>query len=299
MVLKMDDITLREGFLGQKMIALPKSIINLSKHNDITKNFYVSDLGYYPRAHHHYRYRKNGADQYIFIYCTKGKGEIFLENIRTEINPNQFFIIPKNQLHEYRADDQNPWSIYWFHFNGKLADKIHNRYSSTHDINYKNIPFSKERILSFEKIFSLFSSNYLDNHIEYANLLSLNFISSFVYHDFESNIKKNSEDTVVNSIIEYLTDNVNQKFTLDEIASKYNYSKSYLHTKFKTKTGYPLLVFFNLKKVQKACELLNYTDMSIKEISFEVGFEDPLYFSRIFKNFMEKSPRQYKKHLQK
>ncbi|WP_445731741.1 helix-turn-helix domain-containing protein [Mariniflexile sp.] len=88
-------------------------------------------------------------------------------------------------------------------------------------------------------------------------------------------------------------------FTLDEIAEKFNYSKSYLHTKFKIKTGYPLLVFFNLKKVQKACDFLNYTDLSIKEIRFKMGFDDPLYFSRIFKNFMGKSPRNYKQNLRK
>ncbi|MFD2725162.1 AraC family transcriptional regulator [Hyunsoonleella rubra] len=295
----MDNISLKEGFLGQKMIALPKSIISFSKNNDITQNFYVSDLGYYPRAHHHYRFRKKGANQHIFIYCTKGKGEIYLGNERTEINPNQFFIIPKNKKHEYRADEEDPWSIYWFHFNGQLADKLYNRFAQTHTSNYKNIPFSKERINSFEKIFALFRSNYLEDYIEYANILSLNFISYFVYHDFETTVKRNADITTVNSIIEYLTDNLDKKFTLDEIASRFNYSKSYLHTKFKTKTGYPLLVFFNLKKVQKACELLNYTDMSIKEISFNVGIDDPLYFSRIFKNFMGKSPRQYKKSLQK
>ncbi|TWO33445.1 AraC family transcriptional regulator [Seonamhaeicola sediminis] len=294
-----EDLTLKEGFIGQKMIAFHRSIINISRTNDITKNFYVSDLGYYPRAHHHYRMRKKGANQYIFIYCTKGKGEIYINDERTEVNPNQFFIIPKKVKHEYRAYDNDPWSIYWFHFNGPLADKLYKRYESTQTKNYKNIPFSIDRINSFEKIFNLFNSTYLENHIEYANLLSLNFISNFIYHDFEYNIKSNSDDTTVNSIIKYLLNNLDKKFTLDEIASKFNYSKSYLHTKFKAKTGYPLLVFFNLKKVQKACELLNYTDLSIKEISFKVGYEDPLYFSRIFKNFMEKSPRNYRQSLRK
>lgn len=290
---------IEEGFIGQKMVALPKSILNSSKENKITRNFYVSDLGYYPRASHHYRLRQKGANQHIFIYCTKGKGDIYINNLKIEINPNQFFIIPKNCKHEYKANIEDPWSIYWFHFNGDLADNLYNRFESTRTNNYKNIPFSKERINSFEKIFALFNSNYLENHLEYANLLTLNFISSFVYHDFESDIKGSSDNTTVNAIIQFLANNLDKKLTLAEIASTFNYSKSYLHTIFKSKTGYPLLVFFNLKKIQKACELLNYTDMSIKEISFEVGFEDPLYFSRIFKNFMGKSPRHYKQSMRK
>ncbi len=287
----MDNTTIRDGFLGQKFIALPKSIINFVKINQISKNFYISELGYYPKASHHYRLRRKGANQYIFIYCTKGKGEILLDGIKTQISPNQFFIIPKNMKHEYKADEGDPWSIYWFHFDGALVPHLYNRHLIKHNI---NIPFSVERITHFEELFSLFDSNNLENQIEYANLLSLNFISSFIYHNFESDIKTHHSDTIVESIKNFLMESLDKNLTLDEIAAKFNYSKSYLHSKFKVKTGYPVLVFFNLKKVQKACEYLNYTDLSIKEISFKVGFEDPLYFSRIFKNYMGKSPRKYK-----
>ena len=294
-----EDLTLKEGFVGQKMLAFHGSIIDISKTNDITTNFYVSDLGYYPNAHHHYRVRKKGASQYIFIYCIKGKGVIYLNDKRTEVNPNQFLIIPKKIKHEYRACENDPWSIYWFHFNGSLADKLYKRYESTQTKNHINIPFSIDKINLFEKIFNLFNNTYLENQIEYANLLSLNFISNFIYHDSEYNIKSESNDTTVNSIIKYLLNNLDKRFTLDELAFKFNYSKSYLHTKFKVKTGYPLLAFFNLKKVQKACELLNYSDLSIKEISFKVGYEDPLYFSRNFKNLMGKSPRNYRQSLRK
>ncbi|UMB59219.1 AraC family transcriptional regulator [Lutibacter sp. A80] len=295
----MNNTTLRDGFIGQKMIALPKTIINITKENPVTNNFYISDLGYYPEASHHYRIREKGASQYIFIYCTKGRGEITLNREKTLISPNQFFIIPKNTPHEYKANDIDPWSIYWFHFNGVIAPQLYDRYITTNSNNYKNAPFSIEKIKLFEKIFSSFDRNYLENHLEYANLLSLNFISSFIYHDFELTIKMSNNDTLVDSIKKDLLNNLDKNFTLDEIASKFNYSKSYLHTKFKLDTGYPILVFFNLKKIQKACEYLNYTDLSIKEISFKLGFEDPLYFSRVFKNLMGKSPRTYKKSQRK
>jgi len=294
----MDNTTLREGFLGQKMIALPKSIISVVKNNKISQNFYVTDLGYYPRARHHYRLRRKGANQYIFIYCTKGKGEIQLNDVKTLIRPNQFFIIPKHTRHKYKADDADPWSIYWFHFKGTLAPELYTRYISDVD-SLNSIPFSVEKIELFKKIFSLFDSNNLENQVEYANLLSLNFLSSFIYYDFEKDIKTHHSDTVVDSIKEYLLDSLDKNYTLDHIASKFNYSKSYLHTKFKIKTGYSVMIYFNLKKVQKACEYLYYTDLSIKEISYKVGFEDPLYFSRIFKNYMGKSPRKYKQGRQK
>jgi AraC family transcriptional regulator of arabinose operon len=54
------------------------------------------------------------------------------------------------------------------------------------------------------------------------------------------------------------------------------------------------MYFFNFKKIQQASEYLNCTDLSVKEISFKVGFQDPLYFSRMFKNYSGKSPRLYR-----
>lgn len=290
----MDDKFIREGFLGQKLIAFPKAIIKVIKNNPITKKFYISNLGYYPKAHNHYRLRKKGAKEFIFIYCTKGKGEIILDSVRTEINPNQLFIIPKKVRHEYKADKRDPWSIYWFHFDGTMAPILYERYRNTNYNNYIDVTFSTEKINLFEKIFDLFDRNYLENQIEYANLLSLNFISSFIYHDHDSKGNPTDGDVLTDQIKSFLLKSLDQNFTLDEIANKFNYSKSYLHTKFKKETGYPIMVFFNLKKIQKACEYINYTDMSVKEISFKVGFEDPLYFSRIFKNFMGKSPRLYR-----
>lgn len=287
---------LSDGFLGQKFIALPKSIINFVKNNQISENFYISELGYYPRADHHYRLRRKGANQYIFIYCTKGKGEIQLNGVKNQILPNQFFILPKGVKHKYKADEGDPWSIYWIHFDGLLAPYLYKRH-----LNIKNIsiPFTIEKIELFEKLFNLFDSNNLESQLEYANLLSLNFISSFIYHDFSSNSEIHHGDTLVDLMKKFLLNNLNKNFTLDEIADKFNYSKSYLHTKFKIKTGYSVINFLNLKKTQKACEYLNYTDLSIKEISFKVGFDDPLYFSRIFKNYMGKSPRNYKQSLRK
>lgn len=291
----MEATTLKEGFLGQKLVSLPKSIIGIAKESKITESFYVCSLGHYPKANNHYRRRNKGCSEYIFIYCTKGKGEVIIDNTKYSIAPNEFFIIPKKTKHEYKADDADPWTIYWFHFKGKTAKHLYNRYKATDVKDYKNTPFSIDKIKLFEKIYNLFDHNNLEGQIEYANLLSLNFISSFVYQDVYLELNRSNNENIINSVKNFLLENLDKNFSLNEIAEKFNYSKSYLHTKFKSNTGYPIMVFFNLKKTQKACEYLNYTDLSIKEISYKIGFEDPLYFSRIFKNFMGKSPRNYKK----
>ena len=72
----MDKHTLKDGFLGEKILVLPDDIKKRVKKNVITRHFFVSDLGYFPKANHHYRKRKKDSSAFIFIYCVEGKGWI-------------------------------------------------------------------------------------------------------------------------------------------------------------------------------------------------------------------------------
>jgi AraC-like DNA-binding protein len=281
----------RKIFLGQKKIVLSETVINSLKKNKITEKFYISGLGFYPIAKDHWEIEEKGVNHYKFIYCTKGQGTILLGNKEILIEPNHFFILPKNKKYEFKSHDTNPWTIYWFNFNGSIALELYTRYKLKKNL---NIPYSVNRILLFEKFFNLFNKNNQEELLEYATFLSLNFISSFIYNDFDEKHTKEKQETLIDSIKCFLLNNLDKNFSLDDIATKYNLSKSYLQARFKLETGYPLMGYFNFKKIQQASEYLNCTDLSVKEVSFKVGFQDPLYFSRIFKNYSGKSPSLYR-----
>ncbi|GAA3583766.1 AraC family transcriptional regulator [Snuella lapsa] len=289
----MDEYTLKEGFLGQKMIVLPSAIKNRVKNNPISGKFYVTDLGYFPKAHHHFRKRKKNHGDYIFIYCTEGRGQIIIDNEKTEITPNQYILIPKQLPHSYNASTEDPWSIYWMHFNGSIANDLYLRHKTTHKKN-ETTPFVSDRLQLFHQIFDLLKSNYTNYQLEYANILSLNFVSSFIFSKIDIPFTHHNKDNLVGAIINFLNNNINKSYKSKDIAKEFNLSVSYLHTIFKKRTGYSPIHFFNLKKIQKACEYLNFTDLSIKEVSFKIGLQDPLYFSRLFKKHMGISPKTYK-----
>jgi len=71
-------------------------------------------------------------------------------------------------------------------------------------------------------------------------------------------------------------------------------SSSRFAAAFKRQMGYPALDFFLRLKMQYAAELLDTTTLSVKEIADELGYEDPLYFSRRFRRIHSLSPAQYR-----
>ena len=73
-----------------------------------------------------------------------------------------------------------------------------------------------------------------------------------------------------------------------------NLSSSHLAAVFKKRTGFTVLDFFIRLKIQRACFLLDTTDQSVKAIAADLGFDDPLYFSRCFRRVHDSSPTQYR-----
>ncbi len=65
---------LKDGFKGQRAIVMPETILKAMEQNPVTSPLHITDIGYYPNAESHFRERKEGISQYIFIYCIKGKG---------------------------------------------------------------------------------------------------------------------------------------------------------------------------------------------------------------------------------
>ncbi|NMA74418.1 MAG: helix-turn-helix transcriptional regulator [Bacteroidales bacterium] len=89
--------------------------------------------------------------------------------------------------------------------------------------------------------------------------------------------------------------NIDKQLSLEQLDSMVALSKNYLVNLFNRKSGYSPIDYFIHLKIQAASEYLDTTDLSIKEISYRVGYQDAYYFSRIFKKVMNKSPMQYRK----
>ena len=76
-------------------------------------------------------------------------------------------------------------------------------------------------------------------------------------------------------------------------------SSFYLSKLFKEEKGETFINFVSDKRLEKSCQLLAETDLSIKEITADVGYNDQNYYSRIFKSKYGLSPKEYRKEKQK
>ncbi|ARS42428.1 AraC family transcriptional regulator [Sphingobacteriaceae bacterium GW460-11-11-14-LB5] len=284
-----------DGFEGQKAVIVPKKILSKTcASNSVINSMCVSSIGYYPKARFHYRKRANGTNEHILIYCTEGRGTVKIDKKVYEIEPNNFFIIPKGTEHVYGTVGNNPWTIYWAHFTGQNADSIVNDISLRLNNGKEFIHYSEKRIALFDTIYHQLERGYSVENMEYSSLCFYHFLGSFAYQNKFDIDKTNQDLGIVNRAIDYMTNNIQQTLSLTQMATDLNISASHLSFLFKQKTGYPPMEYVNHLKLQKACQYLMFTPMRIKEITTEIGMSDPFYFSRFFKRQMGMSPKAYR-----
>ena len=98
----------------------------------------------------------------------------------------------------------------------------------------------------------------------------------------------------VENSLQYIENNYDHSFSIQEIADSLGLERTYLYRLFKKATGFYPQEYLLDYRIRKACELLQNTDFPIAQIARSVGYEDSLYFSRLFKQHMKSSPSSYR-----
>ncbi len=288
------NIKKKEGFHGERVCILPINIKYALQKNALCKNLYLTDIGYYPNARYHNRERQNGCEQYILIYCTNGKGWFSARQKDYQVKANQFLILPKGESHKYGADTDDPWTIYWVHFTGSVAKNYFQYLMEKRSIIPKMVFPSDERNMLFNEIVHYASMINNEDAVIYANNCLYNYLASFknsIYSNSEADKKKT---TTIDRCIKLMKENVDKNLNLYELSQKMDISISHLSSLFKEKVHDSPYNYFIFLKIQKACYLLWNTQMKIKAIAEALGYEDPYHFSRVFKNTMGLSPKNFR-----
>ncbi len=287
---------IKDGFRGSRAIVLPASVIAGIDEDPFASKLYITDIGYYPHARHHYRARREASGQYVLIYCVDGRGWFEVGGRTHNIAANQLFILPRGIPHAYGADPHDPWTIYWLHFNGEMAPF----YAEGHDEPTSIPPNDESRIMDrlslFEDIFRVLENGYSRENIHYACSCLYHFLGSVKYIGKfrESAGRQEHSKDVVERAIAYMKEHIEKNLPVEELCAYLGYSSSYFSNLFRSRTGYSPKSYMLQLKVQAACRLLDFTDMKINQVCHKVGFADPYHFTKMFTRQMGSSPIKYR-----
>lgn len=240
----------------------------------------------------------------VFLYVREGHMQVIEEDKEYIVGKGQFLFL-KMGLHHWGAPKTTAGtSWYWIHFydncsvtsNETVLKRTGNSYGHCIQLPKSgtayNASLTEKRL---EDMVSLFRSNDPLKMITLSMQVTSLFLD--IFRKAQNVRSQPKADRTIRRVVEFL--NVKERYALNakEIEQSLNMNYSYLCDVFKQKTGQTISSYNARIFICKAIQLMQSTDDSLTEISDALGFSNPFYFSRVFRNVVGCSPSAYRKNL--
>lgn len=284
-----------EGFPGQRIVVLPRPILLHAQHQPLTAGLMPTDAGYFPAAAGHLRERAEGVPQAIFIYCVKGAGWCEVAGKAQILRAGEVLVIPPHAPHAYGAAAKNPWTIHWFHAQGSLLPAFLNELNVPADCRAVFLGDDPQVLAIFEEVLEVLEHGYTPQQMLHASQALAHLLAVMIRHRHETWRAQPDSRQKISRTLAYMKQHLDRPLQLDAIAALANLSRSRYTALFKEQTGFPPMDYFNRLRMHRACQLLDATGLSVKDVASRLGYDDPLYFSRVFRSVTELSPVEYRR----
>lgn len=229
---------------------------------------------------------------HIYIVLA-GKGTLYLKSQSWKLTAGMIFILPDGLEMEHEADSTDPWQYAWVTFGGRNVASC-----------LKGAGFSKSLVRKcncnpdrfveiIDKIMGTAEptfSNELRRNSYLYEILALLVETGKVKKEDHCN---DPQDLYVRNAVQYIHRNYTHA-RVNDIASYVGINRSYLTTIFKNKLKVSPQEYLVNYRLSKSRQLLQTTDLSIQDIAYRVGYDNPLTFSKMFKNAYGISPKHYR-----
>lgn len=227
-------------------------------------------------------HNKSGRNDYYLLYMCEGKMNILVNGGMRDIVAGQFIIFLPGNEYKYSNKEDKKVIYYWAHFTGygthSLLDSC-----KLYGGNIYSVGINRLIISEFNNMFIEFiRRDYCFETAAATQLVSICINLSRNMYNLADGRSKANRDRVQASI-KFIHKNFTSNISLRQLAAIEHISISRFRTIFKHCTGFSPKDYIIYLRINKACELIVQTDLSIKEIANMVGYRDQLYFSRIFK----------------
>ena len=279
------------------------SVINVSKV--VTIHYYEFDEKFVFAGERH--------DFWEMVYVDKGQVEISTEDRVHRLSQGELIFHRPNEFHAIRALNSSPnffvisfvcTSPAMAYFEGfhTVLDKGLKPFLSSilheaeqtfeipkNDPNLKKLTKKQDAALGGEQLIKLYLEELL---------IHLTRGIAEKKHGTVFPSKESMENYLVVDIKRTIEESVGEVFRIDALCRRIGYGKSYLSRVFHEQTGETLATYATKMKIKRARQLIREGNLNFSQISDRLAFDNPQYFSRVFKRVVGMTPTEFKASLQ-
>ncbi|WP_165498184.1 arabinose operon transcriptional regulator AraC [Siculibacillus lacustris] len=243
--------------------------------------------------------RPDGMHGWIINLTIKGVGTIHDGRGRFRVEAGDLVLFPPGAIHDYGRDPgAGEWWHRWIYFQPRASWSTWLSWREAQGGLYVQRRRDGDLLPVLDGLFAEVAG-WSANTDLLSMELAMNILERIILLCAKSDratVATNRFDERLLMACKFMTDNLHRPLTVAEIAQAVCLSPSRLAHLFSATLGRSILKWREEQLIQFACQLLLVSPSPIKQIAAQVGFEDPLYFSRVFRRYTGRSPRAFRTH---
>ena len=235
-------------------------------------------------------------DHYLLHFVVRGKGVLKTKNRDFAISAGEGFLICPEETTVYSADMETPWEYYWVGFKGPEAAEILRGFGI--DVQYPLL--RAEEIAPVTSLFGeMLRVYHTPSHSRYLPMAYLYLVLELFRQAQDEGILRRMTlgDSYLDQAVRYISDNYAYDINVEDVAAHVGIDRTYLYRIFMEHLGVSPVRYLLRVRMERACELLSKTTLSVYEISLSTGYTDTSHFSGTFKKYFGMSPTQYRRKM--
>lgn len=306
--------------------ALPESVV--SPHIDFSAiNPYVRFVMRYFNTYEQHRVPRRSLYDYGLVVVLEGEIDFSYEGKTVEVHEGEAHIMPPAVNHFEYIKKGNTCSYFVVHFDTvyrpETSDwRVDDVYILSCVMGSSEMIMDEERLRAIRKEDAFITRPVKIKVHDFASLVEKLEKMEYVYELFnptadaqwdrlllkaylqeilvdlfepERRIRKGYQAACVGKFIAYVNENLHTDIDVAAIAKTYGFTPNYFRTLFKRATRLTPYDYIQRKRIDKSKVKLDLTSDSVQDIAFQVGFNDPYYFSKVFKKTVGMTPSEYRK----
>ena len=229
-------------------------------------------------------------DHYLIHYITKGKGVLRVSGHAYPVEQGQAFLIYPGQVVAYSADAEDPWEYVWVGFAGADAGSL---IAQTQFTRENPVQRMENGALLCEQILSIYNARGSDM----AHTLRM---TGGLYHVLAILVaqaparRADAAAQYASAAARYIIQRYSYPITVTDVAAFVGVDRSHLYEVFMREMGMSPKTYLTRHRMDMAQKLLRETDLTVGEVASSVGYENSLYFSKVFHGVVGCAPTEYR-----